>query len=453
MTADRKTLLTLLALDCVATIVVFNIIGELRGVTTHFVVWPLMAPLIALVSAFYLIDGYRSRTDMISLEYTSLHLIAAIAATFALLLITFVFLPEGYELQSSRSVVASSFIALAPLTLSYRRMLYLRAVANRSDRNFIFVGDKGGFESFHEECRRMQMRQPVIYMESIPSPDGPAEADGSPHRAFSKMLAEIQTGHFAVEAIVFRESSSDLPSDITEQLIRIYFQGVPTYTVELFHQIYWRKIPLYRLNPTWLFQEGFKIAREPVFARVKRANDIVLSTLGLVLSAPVIALAGLAIWLGDRGPVFFVQTRVGMNHTSFHAIKLRTMSPGGGDSYTRPGDARITRVGRFLRAGRLDELPQLWNVLRGEMSLIGPRAEWDRLVRDYEKRIPCYYYRHLVKPGITGWAQINFRYGESLEDTVRKLEYDLYYIRHFSFRLDASIVLKTIQVMLFGKGR
>jgi lipopolysaccharide/colanic/teichoic acid biosynthesis glycosyltransferase len=169
----------------------------------------------------------------------------------------------------------------------------------------------------------------------------------------------------------------------------------------------------------------------------------------------VIACAALAIWLDDRGPVFFAQTRVGKNHVPFRLLKLRTMHAAQteGAPYTQPNDTRITRVGRFLRNTRLDELPQLWNVLRGEMSLIGPRAEWVRLVENYEREVPCYYFRHLVKPGITGWAQVNYPYGASLEDTTRKLEYDLYYIRHFSFLLDASIVLKTIHIMLFGKGR
>jgi lipopolysaccharide/colanic/teichoic acid biosynthesis glycosyltransferase len=236
--------------------------------------------------------------------------------------------------------------------------------------------------------------------------------------------------------------------------VQLYFGGVPTYTLELFHEVYWQKIPLYRLNPTWLFQQGFSIAREPVFERLKRASDIAFALVGMVLTAPVIALAALAIFAEDRGAVFFVQSRVGRNGLRFRAVKLRTMRAApGGDLYTRPGDARITRVGRILRNTRLDELPQLWNVLRGDMSLIGPRAEWDRLVADYERQIPSYYFRHLVKPGITGWAQVNYTYGANLEDTVRKLEYDLYYIRYFSFMLDASIVLKTIQVMLFGKGR
>jgi lipopolysaccharide/colanic/teichoic acid biosynthesis glycosyltransferase len=230
---------------------------------------------------------------------------------------------------------------------------------------------------------------------------------------------------------------------------------VPTLTLELFHQVYWRKIPLYRLNQTWLFQEGFEIAREPAFERMKRASDIFVSAIGLVLAAPVIACAAAAIWFEDRGPVFFSQTRIGRNDAPFRLRKLRSMRVDAehGDPYTQSGDNRVTRVGRLLRQSRIDELPQLWNVFRGDMSLIGPRAEWDRLADAYQREIPCYHFRHLVKPGITGWAQVNYPYGSSLSDTLRKLEYDLYYIRHFSVLLDLSIVLKTIHIMLSGKGR
>ena len=123
------------------------------------------------------------------------------------------------------------------------------------------------------------------------------------------------------------------------------------------------------------------------------------------------------------------------------------------DIYTREDDPRVTRVGRWLRKLRIDELPQLWNVFKGDLSLIGPRAEWIKCVERYEKKIPFYHFRHLVKPGITGWAQVNYPYGESEEDAVAKLQYDLYYIRHYSLKLDAMIVLKTVHTMLFGKGR
>jgi lipopolysaccharide/colanic/teichoic acid biosynthesis glycosyltransferase len=298
------------------------------------------------------------------------------------------------------------------------------------------------------------MKQSVLYATHetfVPGSVRDADVSAPPFGDVAHYLAEYEGN---LDAIILRESSQELPAAVAKKLMELHFSGVPTYTLELFHEVYWRKIPLYRLNQTWLFQEGFQIAREPVFERLKRVSDIALASLGLLLALPFFPLVAFAIWLEDRGPVFFRQARVGRNRVLFDILKLRSMrvNHGGGD-YTRVGDARITRIGKFLRNTRLDEVPQLWNVLVGDMSLIGPRAEWVKLVDDYEKKIPCYHFRHLVKPGITGWAQVNYNYGENLEDTLRKLEYDLYYIRYFSFILDASIVLKTIHIMLFGKGR
>jgi lipopolysaccharide/colanic/teichoic acid biosynthesis glycosyltransferase len=354
-----------------------------------------------------------------------------------------VFIPAGFELQSSRASLFLSFGLLGAVTLAYRRFVYERSVISRGELHIVFVGAKDDFDVFAAECARMGTVTPLVHADSAEK-----------YRAFEEILQSVRESRLLVEAIVVKESGGDLPADAPLKLVQLYFDGIPTYTLEIFHQVYWRKIPLYRINPIWLFQEGFRIAREPVFERIKRGSDIVLSLIGLVLASPFIALAAVAIKLDDRGPVFFGQARIGRHKVPFRLLKLRTMreSTGPGDPYTRKGDARITRVGRLLRSARLDELPQLWNVLMGQMSLIGPRAEWDRLVAEYEREIPCYHFRHLVKPGITGWAQVNYRYGSDVQDTLRKLEYDLYYIRNFSFMLDASIVLKTLHVMLLQKG-
>jgi exopolysaccharide biosynthesis polyprenyl glycosylphosphotransferase len=452
-------MLLLLGLDFIVVLTVFNAVIRLRGlapVEGEFVVAPLLAPLLLVIFSLYLIEGYEPRTDMMSLDYTSQHVIAMGLAMLATLLLTFVFIPGGYSLQSSRAVIALSFLLFAPITLSYRRSVHARFEERRGHRTLVFLGDRASCLAFREECQRAGTRQPVLFTVVSEESAAPFFPGGDPVRPFSEVIDQVQRGELAVEAIILRESSRELQASVAQQLVTLYFDGVPTFTLELFHQVYWRKIPLYRLNQTWLFQEGFQIAREPVFERLKRASDVLFSVLGIILASPLILAGGLAIWLEDRGPVFFQQSRVGRNRVKFPLLKLRTMRPspaGAGDLYTRPGDARITRIGRFLRATRIDEFPQLWNVLCGDMSLIGPRAEWDRLVEEYERQIPCYYFRHLVKPGITGWAQVNYPYGASLDDTLRKLEYDLYYIRHFSFTLDASIVLKTIHVMLFGKGR
>ncbi|MEO6876132.1 MAG: exopolysaccharide biosynthesis polyprenyl glycosylphosphotransferase [Opitutaceae bacterium] len=459
MNSPKKTLLVLLGLDTVSLFLVFNLARLSWGLSNsaHWIFTPLLGPLIALIFAIYLIDGYRTRTEMMSLDYTSLHAISLVIAMLATLLMTYVARVPGLaELQSSRGVITIAFLALIPVTLSYRRIIFQRATNAQGGRSLVFLGDWASCHVFQAECEKMGAIQRIVFSvvsEESAAPFGVKHDDRL--RPFSEVIDDIQHGRLAVEALILRESNRELQPEVAQKLVQLYFQGLPTFTLELFHQVYWRKIPIYRLNQTWLFQEGFQIAREPVFERLKRVGDLVFATLGLILASPLIALSALAVWMEDRGPCFFAQTRIGKNHIPFRIYKLRTMRPtvAEGDRYTRPGDARITTVGRFLRASRLDELPQIWNVLRGDMSLIGPRAEWDKLVADYEREIPCYYFRHLVRPGITGWAQVNYPYGANLEDTVRKLEYDLYYIRHFSFTLDASIVLKTIHVMLFGKGR
>jgi exopolysaccharide biosynthesis polyprenyl glycosylphosphotransferase len=440
----RKTALLFFAADIVSVAVVFNIVIHFREVAAQPFLWPLAAPAIVFVISLHLIDGYGARADMLSLDYASLHLIASFFAALITLFLTFAFIPAGFQLQSSRAAIILSFAILGPMTLAYRRFSYERSVVSRGERHLVFVGTKEDFRVFSQECARMGMQRPMKHADS---------AEG--YKSFDSVLESIMQSKIEVEAIVVKESGSDLPSDVPMKLVQLYFQGIPTYTLEIFQQVYWQKIPLYRINPIWLFQEGFQIAREPVFERMKRISDVALAIIGLVLTSPIVALAALAIKIDDGGAVFFAQNRVGLHKVPFRLNKLRTMreAAGAGDPYTRHGDSRITRVGRWLRAARLDELPQLWNVLAGQMSLIGPRAEWDRLVSEYEREIPCYHFRHLVKPGITGWAQVNYRYGTGVQDTLRKLEYDLYYIRNFSFMLDASIVLKTFHVMLLQKGR
>ncbi len=263
----------------------------------------------------------------------------------------------------------------------------------------------------------------------------------------------------ATAASSWRSRPARSARTLLNRLIRTQFQRTRVYTLESFYETHWRYVPLEAIDPVWPLQTGFQLARISPYHYLKRLSDLVLSALLLAIFSPLVALIALAIWLEDRGPVIFHQKRVGREGTPFTLFKFRTMrvrreeDDAHDDIYTREGDPRITRVGRWVRKLRLDELPQLINVLAGEMSLIGPRAEWTRCAEKYENKIAFYYFRHLVKPGITGWAQVNYPYGESDADAIEKLKYDLYYIRHYSLKLDAMIVLKTVHVMLFGAGR
>jgi len=449
MSSARKFAVSLLALDAAALIGVFNLLGWIRGLywSGEFLVEPFLLPLGVLIVGLYLIDGYKLRTDMLSVNYTSEHTIALLSVLVVMSLITFVFLTEFYLLQQSRGVLVGGYLLLIPFTIGYRRFLYGRLIHDRRGFCFLFLGPEEAFKAFSAEYAGSGTSQRLVHVSQVDDGDVPAGG--------TSLRRALEDNKGRIDGIIIREAGFELPTDVAQGLVELHFSGVPSYTLELFHEVYWRKIPLYRLNQTWLFQEGFAVAREPFFERAKRISDILFALFGLVLSIPIFLVVPVLIWLDDRGPVFFRQPRTGFNRRPFDLVKFRTMrmGPADGPVYTQVGDKRITRIGNFLRKTRIDEIPQLWNVFMGDMSLIGPRAEWTRLVDDYEETIPCYHFRHLVRPGITGWAQVNYPYGASKEDAMRKLEYDLYYIRHFSFRLDASIILKTIHLMLFGKGR
>jgi len=214
-------------------------------------------------------------------------------------------------------------------------------------------------------------------------------------------------------------------------------------------------ILLKQVRDSWfVMAPGFLILHHRMFRRIKRIADVTCASMGLILALPLLLLAMMLVALESRGPVFFRQVRVGQNEQLFSAMKLRTMKweTEAESPYTAKTDPRVTRIGRVLRFLRIDEIPQMWNVLKGEMSFIGPRAEWDILVKEYKEKIPYYSLRHVVKPGITGWAQVNYPYGSSVEDAYRKLEYDLYYVKNLSLVLDLKILLRSVSVVLLGKG-
>jgi exopolysaccharide biosynthesis polyprenyl glycosylphosphotransferase len=203
-----------------------------------------------------------------------------------------------------------------------------------------------------------------------------------------------------------------------------------------------------------LFSQGLK--KGPVFNFAKRCIDIVGALVGLILFAPVMLVAALALRLERSGPVFYRQERIGLNGKPFMMLKFRSMrvdaEQSGVPRWASEHDPRITPVGRIIRKVRIDEFPQFFNVLRGDMSLVGPRPERPHFVKELSAVLPFYQERHLVRPGITGWAQVNFHYGASLEDAARKHAYDLYYLKHRSISLDLIILLKTVRIVLFAEG-
>ena len=188
---------------------------------------------------------------------------------------------------------------------------------------------------------------------------------------------------------------------------------------------------------------------------IKRTFDITASTLLLLATFPIMLATALLIYLEDRGPVFYRQIRVGKNWKLVNVLKFRSMrtdAEKNGAQWATTNDDRVTKIGRFIRKTRIDELPQMFNVLRGDMSFVGPRPERPEFVEQFSQSIPFYAERHRVKPGVTGWAQISYPYGASEKDTIEKLQYDLYYVKNYSIFLDLTILFQTAEVILWGKG-
>jgi sugar transferase (PEP-CTERM system associated) len=267
----------------------------------------------------------------------------------------------------------------------------------------------------------------------------------------SRLTAELDPSLIVVAQ---EDRRKRLPVDL---LLRLRTTGVRVVEAASLFEALSGRIPLRDLRPSWLiFSEGFP--RPRVMEKVKRLGEIVVSAGLLALVAPVGIAVLVAARLTRRGPILYRQTRVGLNGREFELMKVRTMrrdaeAETGPVWATGDDDPRITRLGRFLRKIRLDELPQLVNVLRGDMSFVGPRPERPHFVDKLRKVIPYYDERHRVRPGITGWAQVKFPYGATLEDAEEKLEYDLYYVKNMSPLLDVAIVLETFKVMLLGRGR
>lgn len=240
-----------------------------------------------------------------------------------------------------------------------------------------------------------------------------------------------------------------------EELLRAKLAGIRVEDATTTYERVTGKILIDDLRPSWLiFSDGFRVSR--ITRRMKRSIDLTLSLILGVVSFPMMVLTAIAIAIESGRPVFYCQERVGENGRTFTLCKFRSMrtdaEKGGTPIWATTGDDRVTRVGRFIRKTRLDELPQIWNVLRGDMSFVGPRPERPFFVAELATRIPFYQQRHTVKPGLTGWAQVKYRYGSSLEDSMEKLRYDLYYIKHLSVSFDLTIVFDTVKVVLFGKG-
>ncbi|MBN9143882.1 MULTISPECIES: TIGR03013 family XrtA/PEP-CTERM system glycosyltransferase [Novosphingobium] len=304
----------------------------------------------------------------------------------------------------------------------------LRELGERAESGFVIVGYVG-----------MSEAAPIV-------------EEAIPRTAIHNLKRHVENLGVSEVVLALEERRNALP---LKDLLRIKTAGVHVNDFSSFMERETGRVDLDTVNPSWfIFSDGFSSGRA-FSSAAKRIFDVIVSLLLLAMTAPVIVLFAILVKLDSKGPAFFRQRRVGLYGQSFDVIKLRSMrldAEANGAQFAAKNDPRVTRIGNFIRKVRIDELPQTWSVLKGEMSFVGPRPERPEFVSDLEDKLSYYAERHMVKPGITGWAQVNYPYGASLEDSRNKLEYDLYYVKNYTPFLDILIILQTLRVVLWHEG-
>ena len=386
---------------------------------------------------------------LISLRIATARLFVAVSLGILLLSLIFFLLPPVTFWRSN--LLYATVIGIVALVSM--RMLLSRAIGGETFKRRVLVLGAGARAARIEELAGREGASFTV-VGYVAMNDGPAAVARAVNRADIANLSDYLVRMVASEVVLaVEERRNALP---LSDLLRAKTTGVEVNDLSTFLERETGRVDLDSLNPSWLiFSDGFSAGRR-LSSAGKRLFDVVVSILILVLTAPLILLTALAVKLESRGPALFRQRRVGLYGEPFELMKLRSMREdaevGGKAVWAQKDDPRVTRVGAVIRKLRIDELPPAWSVLKGDMSFVGPRPERPQFVADLEARLPYYAERHMVKPGITGWAQINYPYGASIDDSRQKLEYDLYYAKNYSPFLDLLILLQTIRVVLWPEG-
>jgi exopolysaccharide biosynthesis polyprenyl glycosylphosphotransferase len=443
--------ITLLLSDLLSWSAIFLLLSQFRGTfagSPGEVQWQvLLVPAVVSVIALHFVGGYDRRNSMLTIGYTVEHLLGLAIALVVSALMLYGLVTFHDLVKPSRLVFLINFIPFSVYTLLIRRWLSSALRNHHSHRNFVLIADPKTAGSFYQQYQRRGMPQELkIYSVDSQFTGLPVLSDANPY-----FLGKLDDS----DGVIIGIPPSSLDPKFAQLLAYLHFRHIPVYTLESFHEIQWKQVPVQSIEAWWAFARESLLVRDSIYDQVKRLCDCFVSFLALVLLSPLLIVVGVLIKLDSPGSAIFRQIRIGRDGHPFTLYKFRSMRLGSdsGSIYTAKKDSRITRLGHFLRRTRIDELPQLWNVFRGDMSIIGPRAEWIKCVERYEGHIPFYSYRHLVRPGITGWAQVNYPYGENDTDALEKLKFDLYYIRNYTLSLDIAIILKTLHTMLFAMGR
>tara|TARA_R110002073_G_scaffold75431_1_gene184011 strand:- start:2704 stop:4107 length:1404 start_codon:yes stop_codon:yes gene_type:complete len=453
------TMMLLIAIDALGIGLIFNLNHWLitDGFAADFLLtWKLSLILGLTFLYFYLMDLYTFDSPYGQLGMLERSFIAIVLTGISAALLVYIIGPGFIGGFVGRGVLAASLMMVWIWSLSFRYIANLWFLQQRSQIHWLVIVDDNPSQFLQDFRRDFQAETILMLTRDGQTTEVPAEFEANTRTAGAWAdLTEVMNQTPVSGVIV--TSLEQVPAELVDQLMDIRIHGTRIYRLSDFYERYLSRVPIFHLSQQWLTTaHGFELIHNRIGLRFKRYVDVIIALIGGVLLSPLILATTLLIGVTSGRPILYRQIRTGENNQPFYCYKFRTMvedAETDGAQYAAVDDPRLIPFGKQLRKYRLDELPQFWNVLKGEMSFIGPRPERPEFIEGLEHSIPFYNLRHTVKPGITGWAQVMYGYGDTEVDSAQKLQYDLFYIKNYSLLLDISILIKSVKVILFGTGR
>ena len=413
--------------------------------------WSFILTGLIYIMVFFSTELYDIRKDFKSIGNV---MAITLASTSAFVITTLLFY-MNWSLRIGRGVFILNGILITLFIIGWRILYSYLLEQPIFKRNVLIVGAGWAGKTILQEINRLQKSglRTVGFIDDDPQKKGKL-IDGVPVLGDRYTIDKVirKKGVDLIVAAITHEKHADL----IKALINCSWKGIDIVDMPAIYEQLTGKIPFKHINNMWMLH--IAIGKPKLYSRlIKPILEAIIASILFILLIPVMVVLAIVIKCDSRGRIFYTQERIGKDGRKFIIMKFRTMVENAesvtGAVYAADNDPRITKIGRFLRKWRLDEIPQLVNVIKGDMGLIGPRPEREVFIREFEEKIPFYTQRLLVRPGLTGWAQVKFPYASSIEQTEEKLQYDLYYIKNMSFILDFVVFLKTIRVVLFGKGK
>ena len=448
--------------DILGLLLCFNLALKLRLSMSLDLTSPVLYTLILMyLFGLYLTDTYKLNREISGVRLSERAVLGILATVTAVTCGVYLTGLWGSEPIVGRGVLFISVTLFSIWAVASRTIADMWLRSNQQRSRFLVLGNHQKVMQFGKEHRKLNANTEFV---SFSDHYAATRAySGNKSAARKSLVSDTLDSLNATwkqqywSGILIDGAERSLSEPMIRELMDMRLKGIYVYSIADFCEQFWQKIPPAYVRDDWFaFTTGFNILHNRIKAKLKQAVDIVAAAILIVVSLPITVPVAIAIKLTSPGPIFYSQVRTGLNGKKFRVHKFRSMyqnAEAKGIQWAQEKDPRITKVGSLIRLTRIDELPQLWNVFKGEMSLIGPRPERPEFDLQLREQIPYYDVRYLVKPGITGWAQVCYPYGASVEDAYQKVAYDLYYIKNYSLLLDLAIALKTLRVVILGKGR